>query len=72
MDEEGIVRVRDAAGTAVMYDAALEDLEATTDEALQIGSLFIQARAPPPPPSRTDWTHLVPPSVLTGRVSLHR
>ena len=48
MDEEGIVRVRDAAGTAVMYDAALEDLEATTDEALQIGSLFIQARAPPP------------------------
>jgi len=26
------------------------------------------SRAPrlPPPPSRTDWTHLVPPSVLTG------
>ena len=45
MDEEGIVRVRDAAGTAVMYDAALADLEATTDEALQIGSLFLQRYA---------------------------
>ena len=22
-----------------------------------------------PPPSRTNWTHLVPPSVLTGHVS---
>ena len=25
--------------------------------------------APPPPPSRTDWTRLVPSHVLTGRVS---
>ena len=25
--------------------------------------------SPPPPPSRTDWTRLVPPPVLTGRVS---
>ena len=25
--------------------------------------------APPPPPSRTNWTRLVPPSVLTGHVS---
>jgi archaellum component FlaC len=24
--------------------------------------------APPPPPSRTNWTRLVPPSVLTGHV----
>jgi len=24
---------------------------------------------PPPPPSRTNWTRLVPPSVLTGHVS---
>ena len=24
---------------------------------------------PPPPPSRTDWTRLVPPPVLTGHVS---
>jgi hypothetical protein len=24
---------------------------------------------PPPPPSRTTWTRLVPPSVLTGHVS---
>ena len=23
----------------------------------------------PPPPSRTNWTHLVPPPVLTGHVS---
>ena len=23
----------------------------------------------PPPPSRTDWTRLVPPPVLTGHVS---
>jgi len=27
------------------------------------------ADAPPPPPSRTDWTRLVPPPVLTGHVS---
>ena len=26
-------------------------------------------KAPPPPPSRTDWTRLVPPPVLTGHVS---
>ena len=26
-------------------------------------------RAPLPPPSRTNWTRLVPPSVLTGHVS---
>ena len=25
--------------------------------------------SPPPPPSRTKWTRLVPPSVLTGHVS---
>jgi len=26
-------------------------------------------QVPPPPPSRTDWTRLVPPPVLTGHVS---
>ena len=26
-------------------------------------------RVPPPPPSRTNWTRLVPPSELTGHVS---
>jgi hypothetical protein len=28
-----------------------------------------RGKAPPPPPSRTNWTRLVPPSVLTGHVS---
>jgi hypothetical protein len=28
-----------------------------------------ETRRPPPPPSRTNWTRLVPPSVLTGHVS---
>ena len=27
---------------------------------------------PPPPPSRTEWTRLVPPPVLTGHVSRPR
>jgi hypothetical protein len=30
------------------------------------------AVAPPPPPSRTKWTRLVHPSVLTGHVSRRR
>jgi len=35
-------------------------------------SIAAQAR-PPPPPSRTNWTRLVPRPVLTGHVSgLHR
>jgi hypothetical protein len=29
----------------------------------------VPAHAPPPPPSRTKWTRLVHPSVLTGHVS---
>jgi hypothetical protein len=35
------------------------------------GRVRVQGRARPalPPPSRTDWTRLVPPSVLTGHVS---
>ena len=32
--------------------------------------LLTTAAVPPhPPPSRTDWTRLVPPPVLTGHVS---
>jgi hypothetical protein len=29
----------------------------------------LDALSPPPPPSRTDWTRLVPPPVLTGHAS---
>ena len=33
------------------------------------GALGLPPRGPPPPPSRTKWTRLVHPSVLTGHVS---
>jgi hypothetical protein len=32
-------------------------------------ALQLRPRAPLPPPSRTNWTRLAPPSVLTGHVS---
>jgi hypothetical protein len=32
---------------------------------------MLAAKGAPPPPSRTNWTRLVPPPVLTGRVSSH-
>jgi len=36
------------------------------------GALGLPPRGPPPPPSRTKWTRLVHPSVLTGHVSSRR
>jgi len=30
--------------------------------------IAVRPHTPPPPPSRTKWTRLVPPSVLTGHV----
>jgi len=49
----------------VRHDAreALERLKA-----LLLSVSFALAKEPPPP-SRTDWTRLVPPPVLTGHVS---
>ena len=40
-------------------------------KALLLSVSFALAKEPPPP-SRTDWTRLVPPPVLTGHVSRRR
>ena len=42
---------------------------ADREKTLRADARMAQARRPPPaaPPSRTDWTRLVPPPVLTGQ-----
>ena len=38
-------------------------------ENVLIGSILLRLQRPPPLPSRTNWTRLVPRPVLTGHVS---
>jgi hypothetical protein len=45
IDSEGIIRVRDANGQLVMYDAAQRDYDALTEELLRIGTHYISTFA---------------------------
>ena len=54
---------------AALADAAA-GRSAWVDKQLKGNPVFSRVGVPPPPPSsRTDWTRLVPPPVLTGHVS---
>ena len=57
-----------AAGTRTRTDARVWALDALAAKAKR-GELEACAPPLPPPPSRTKWTRLVHPSVLTGHVS---
>jgi hypothetical protein len=58
-------------GEAASVQAALDGLWAlrARGAARHAQRVVVDGGARPPPPSRTNWTRLVPPSVLTGHVS---
>jgi Leucine-rich repeat (LRR) protein len=59
----------DSLPDAVGHLYALTELLAFRNELSTLpASLQFLTRPPPPPPSRTKWTRLVPPSILTGHL----